>query len=255
MTAKITIGHFSGISKVHGRDADALAAAVRGLAQAHARRVVASLSDVTDSGGGTNNAGGLVKPAAFVAFQAGTGDGVAKAEFETACGGIRDALKELLAQCNTIAAKVPAFDALTDNMGGTAADGTIGAIDVSMTGTDATAATMVAVAGAQTVFDTLLSRTAQLLVFVNKLRVACGMSEIASEDLGDIVYSDIFAAVSTSTGTATGGSDATTDATLAKAAVDPALVIMANNVKTLSTALNAMTADANANAALAVVAA
>jgi hypothetical protein len=252
MTTKVGAKTFSGMGHITD---GTLAAAVRENLAAHARRIVASLADITDNSGGTNDAGGLRKPTAFAAFQAGTTDAVAKAEFEAAAGNVRDAIKELVAQVNTIAAKAPAFSTLTDSMGGTAADGTIGAIDVSMTGTSATGATMVATAGANTVVSTLNDRLEQCRYFVNQLRIALGMSQIATEySRPSAAFSTTFAAVSTSTGTATGGTNATTDATISKVAADAALLKLANNVKTLSTALNAMTADANANAALAVVA-
>src|SRR5690606_3727290 len=122
----------------------------------------------------------------------------------------------------------------------------IGAIDDSMTGTDATAATMVAVGGANTALAALNARMAQALHYVNKLRTALGMSLIASEldDYGGVSLT--FAAVSTDTGTATGGSDAEGDATVSKAEADAALDVMSDNIKTLSTALNDMTADGNA---------
>lgn len=248
MVTKINAKTFNGAGNVHN---GTLAKALHAVAAAHSRRIVASLSDITDNGGGTNDAAGVKKFTPFTAFQAGTGDGVAKTEFEASAGAVRDALKEIAAQVNVIRAKVPGFAALTDSMGGTAADGTIAAIDDSMTGTDATAATMVAHPGANTVMQALDARTGQLTYFVNQLRVALGMSKIGCEIKQS--YGTTLAAVSTSTGTATGGSNALADATVSKAQADAALDLMSDNIKTLSTALNAMTADANANAAMDVV--
>lgn len=248
MVTRINRSTFTGSGKVFD---GTLAAAVMSLAQGHARRVAASLSDITDNGGGTNDVGGLRDPGTFTPFEESGTASTAKAEFETAVGGVRDAIKEIVAQCNTIRAKVPAFDALTDSMGGTAADGTIAAIDDSMT---AAAADLVAVDGANAVFATLNARMSQACFYVNKLRAACGMSAIASELDDYSGMSGTFAAVSTDTGTAVDGSDAEENATVSKAEADAKLDVMSDNIKTLSTALNAITADANANAALDVVA-
>lgn len=248
MTLKIASKTFSGLGKLSD---GTLARALGAIAQAEARRLAASLSDLTNNSGGTNDTGGIRLPAVFTPFEAGTGDAVAKAEFETACGGVRDAIKEIVAKAEAIRAKVPAFDAITDSMGGTAADGTIGAIDDSMTGTDAAEA-LVSVVGANAVFATLNARMSQATRLVNKLRKACGMAKLASE-LPTPVQGTTFAAVSTSTGDAVGGTDDEEDATISKVAADAALDVMSDNIATLATALNAMTADANGTAAVGVV--
>lgn len=225
---RITAGQFSGASKMFD---GTLAAALRQILQRDAAAAVASIDPLTDNSGGTKGTK-IVDPGFPAAFTAGTTDAVAKAEFETALGAVRDALKELIAKTNAIRAVLPAGDALVDNLGGTAADGTIAAIDVSMTGTSSGGA-LVSQARANALLKAYYSRIEQLTYHVNKYAVATGREPLVCDTWkrrdNQRAFGATFAALSTDTGAAVSAA-----ATLSKAAADALLVKLAANVATLA---------------------
>lgn len=237
---------------------DGLAAALKGIAQTLAARTAAGVDDLTaDNSGGS--AGATI--ADITDYSHGVQDStnaVAKAEAETALDGVVDGLMEIVAQADTIRDSIPnVFGALTDSMGGTAADGTIGAIDVSATGVDAS---MCSSAGMNTVLTALRSRMVQAAIYVNKLCVATGQTPLTivrtSLLPGDAAYGTTFAAVSTDTGTATDGSAAdATNGIVLKTEFDAKQALFADAIASMAAKLDAITADANATVACGVIAA
>src|SRR5262245_47261703 len=162
MTITIKKKTFSGTSKVFSGE---LAEAVRGLAQYQAavKLDTAAVTALTNSAGGfangTINEIGNVTPALL-----GTTDCAQKAGFESALGTVKDAIAEIVAKLNAIRAVVPAFPALTDSTGGTAADGTVAAITVALTGVGTSLASA---AGSQAVITRLKDAISQARHFTN----------------------------------------------------------------------------------------
>jgi hypothetical protein len=101
----------------------------------------------------------------------GSTDCAPKAGLETAFGTVLNAISTCIAQANAIAAKVPAFPALTDNTGGTSGAGTVGAVTVSVT---AAGTALASAAGTNAVVKNMRQAVFQLGYFVNKLAVATG---------------------------------------------------------------------------------
>lgn len=232
---KLTAKLFSGASHIFN---GTLATALISLAQNQAIVAASAVTDLTDNGGGTAD-GDIEAPVVIANYVTAGVDAAQKAELEAAFGNVRDALGEVVAQLNDVRAVVPAFPALTNSMGGAAADGTVGAIDVSMTAVDAS---MVSAAGARTVQAALYARIYQAAHYVNLLAKATGVSQIALPAGVTPTYDTEFAAVATGTGAAVAGS-AATDAlgTVSKTNADAMLVGLANAVKELTAKLNAIT--------------
>src|SRR5262245_5892029 len=162
MTIKITKQSYSGASKVFDGQ---LAAALRGVAQYQAavKLDTAAVTALTNSAGGSAN--GTINPIGNVTPAVlGTTDCAQKAGLETAFGTVKDAITEIVAKLNAIRAVVPAFGALTDSTGGAAADGTVGAVTVSLTGVGTSLASA---AGAQTVINALKDAIVQARYFAN----------------------------------------------------------------------------------------
>lgn len=251
MTTLISPKKFSGTGHIFD---GVLAAAVIGLAQAQARDRLSLVADVTDSSGGTAGATILEVSDYTPALVSGS-VGVAKAECETAIGGVRDGLKEIVAKLNTCAALVPAFATLTDSMGGTAVDGTIAAIDVSATGASAS---LVSATRLNVIMDVLRLRFQQVGYFVNKLAYAAGVPGLGAFDMGNAAaneYSTTFAVVSTDTGATATGADATAaNGSILKTAFDAKQVIWADNLAMLALVVNACVDDAADDIAITVVA-
>jgi hypothetical protein len=243
----------AGLSETGGT----LSQAIKGIAQTFAARAAAGVADfAADNSGGTAGAA-LADVADFtLAAQSGT-NAVAKAEAEASFGAVVNALGEIVAKANAIQATVPnVFAALTDSMGGAAADGTIAAIDASATGVDAA---MCSASGANTVLSALRSRTVQAAHYVNQLCVATGQTPltdgIVSAPASAAEWGTVFAAVSTDTGTATDGSDTTAANAIALATeFDVRVGALADAVASMAAKLDAITADANATKACDVVA-
>lgn len=230
-----------------------LADALRGITQ-HFHAIEASaISGVTDNSGGTAN-GSVVNCPNVTYAVVGTNDAVAKTEAETALGGIRDAIKEIVARCNAIRAVVPAFAALTDSMGGNAADGTIGVIDVSATGAGSSLASA---AGMNAVYAVLRARLRLAANYVNALCYATDIApmtvSITAPYTGE--WGTTFSAVSTDTGTAVDGSDVTAaNACVKKTEWDAVQAVWADNIAELAAKINAITDAGQANHILDVVA-
>lgn len=211
------------------------------LVKAHARNCVSGITDLTDSSGGTaSGSGTLVALSTSLTNAANSGTNLAqKASTETALSAAKDALKELATKANEYATKL-GLDNLTWNGGGTAADGTVGSIGVSVTAatTGAKATETNAILGAMNV------ATYKLGVLVNKLAVATGVGTLNLTAL-QTTFTSTVATLSTDTGTAA-------DPGITKAAVDAELVKVRNNVATIAAKLNALNAGLGNAAVVAV---
>lgn len=222
---------FSGAANVHnGVLADILISLAGGIA----KNAAAPVADITDNSGGVapDNTVALVPLAK--ATPAAADVCPTKAEIETDFGQVRDAYSEIARQIGLIAAKVPAFTPV-NNIGGTAPDGTIGAITTAITG----GTPRVAKAGFNAVTTRLVNLLGQLIIDVNALAVATGQTALIDNTNGSPVFSHTYAAVSVDTGTA--AADGTTS--VASADATATLVAFANSIKELSTKLNAITSD------------
>lgn len=135
MTVRISRTQYAAGSQIFRADGNGLTPAMRGLAQSLARIAASTVADLVDNSGGQTADGTIEAIGSFVPAALGSSDAAQKAELEAGFANATDALKELIAQVNLLNARVPALTgALVDNIVGTAADGTIAALDVSYTG-------------------------------------------------------------------------------------------------------------------------
>jgi hypothetical protein len=246
---KIKKSEYSGLGHLFdGR----LAAVVMGLAAGQALRSASTAADITDSSTGAAT-GTLAALTAATPAVVGTNDAAQKAALETELTAVLNAIKEIVAQINVVRAKVPAFDALTDSMGGTGADGTIGAISSALTGVGAS---MASATGFNAVLVTLGARISQAAHYLNHLLTACGQTNLIVSTGSKVTsYSTTFAAVSVSTGSAASGADTTSANAIVKVAdANAKLVVLKNSIASMAAKLNALTADANATPVPTVVA-
>jgi hypothetical protein len=238
MTIKVSPEHFGAGAAIYRTDRDGLTPTIRGMLQAQARIAASAVTALTDNSGAPAADGTIGAISTFTKAVLGTDDCAQKAELEASFAALTDALKELIAQANAIHAVVPAMDGvLTDNITGTAVNGTIAAIDQSMTGVGTSLASAV---GANTFVVSYRNAVAKLVYHVNKLLVACGVAELVDNSGGTVSFSRTFADISESTGTAVSGSD-TTDANAAIKATDAdtKLALLAAPIKEIATKLNA----------------
>ena len=223
--SKSTAGRVDGGSNQH---------LIVAIAQQHARIAASAVAALTDSSGGTASATKtVVAVPADLANEANAGGNLASAATALAkLDLVKDALLELATKSNAIADAIgiPAAEKLTYNGGGTAADGTIGAI-----GTTTAAAT-----GSQA-----LNLNASILVlneamftvakFANKLSAATGKDQNIVSIVGE--YDQTVAAI-----TNAAGADASPGVT--KVAIDAKLALYAHNIATIAARLNAIRAAA-----------
>lgn len=198
------------------------------LAQFQVLVALDSVTNVTNSVGGSPSGTYAVVavPADCVNAAASGTDLADKATTESALGTVRDAIKEVYAKYNTAAAKV-GLPSLTDNLGGTAADGTAGAITVSVTG----AATGVQAAALNTTLGSLNEAMYVAAAAVAKLAHTSGTAKpvIATGAIGTWVTT--VPALTISGGTAA-------DPGVKKSVVDAKLALYRTNLNTIITALN-----------------
>jgi hypothetical protein len=244
---KIKKKTFSGTSKVFSGE---LSEAIRGLAQYQAavKLDTAAVTALTNSAGGsangTINAIGNVTPAVL-----GSTDCAQKAGFETALGTVKDAISEIVAKLNAIRAVVPAFSALTDSTGGTAADGTVAAVTVSLTGVGTSLASA---AGSQAVVSALKDAISQARYFTNLAANAVGVTPLVDNSGHVGPVSTTFAAISTSTGTAVSGASLSTpNAAVKEADGEAVLTALRDGITELAAKVNEVI---NVTPSLAVVA-
>ncbi|QIG66819.1 hypothetical protein EVB27_150 [Rhizobium phage RHph_TM16] len=249
MPVKIGSKLFNGSGRVFD---GTLASVLRGMAQRDALMIAAALADVTDTSGGTGT-GTLAAVGSLTPVAVSGSNAAQKAALEAAYGTVRDGIKEIVAQINVIRAKVPAFSALTDSMGGTAANGTIDAVTVALTGVSTSMAQAV---GANAYLAVLAARTAQAAYFVNELMYATGLTPLVDNTIpGSKSFSTTFAALPADTGATATGADAGANAVVGFAEVNAKLTILRASIASMAAKLNAITADANATLPLVAIAA
>ena len=207
---------------------------IRELAVGQAKlKLENSVAALTDSSGGdaTPTADEVQFVDAFVGA-ANSGTSLAqKAATETALGKVKNAVTELATKTNEILALL-GLTQLTDNSGGTAADGTIAAMDTSTTA----ATTGCVVATTNAIVTVINDAFNELGLKANIIAKAVGIEGVnLAADFAS--KNGTIAAISTSTGTAA-------DPGVTKAEVDAALVIWADNVAYLAALLNAARAAA-----------
>lgn len=194
------------------------------IARHIARDLTSGVTALTDSSAGTPGATvDKVDTTAFVNVAASGSSLAGKATTEAALGTVKDALVELYAKANAYAAIV-GVDAITYSGGGTAADGTVGAVTKSVTG----AATGVTASAFADVVDPINAAIYNLAIFVNRIARAQGKETVT---VFQDTATNTIAALATDTGTAA-------DPGVTKVAADAALTVLANNVATLATKLN-----------------
>lgn len=238
MAVMISPRHFGAGGHIYRVDQNGLTPAVRGLAQNIARIAASAVAALVDNSGGAAADGTIEAMALFTPAVLGSTDCVQKAELEAAFVNLTDGLKELIAQANALHAKVPALDGtLTDSIVGTAADGTIGAVDVSMT---AVATSLASATGANAFVVAYRNAVSQLAVHANKLCVACGVAPLVDNSGGTVSWGTAFADIAEGTGTAVSGADTTSaNAAIKKTDGDAKLVLMNNALREIAAKLNA----------------
>lgn len=194
------------------------------LVKYNARGITSGVSALTDSSGGTN-ASAIVAASTSLVNAANSGTNLAgKATAETALGTVVDALGELYAKANAYAT-VLAIDTVTNSGGGTAPDGTVGAVTVAVTA----AATGAQAVTTNATLDAINTSFYKLGVLVNKIAIAQGKAKLALP--AGYVYTNAVAALSTDTGTAA-------DPGITKVAFDAELVKLRANVASVAFILN-----------------
>lgn len=194
---------------------------LRALAQTEARRVTSGVTALTNNSGGTEGTAIVAHDA--VTNAAASGSNLAqKASTETALGTVLDGLAEIIAKANATGTALGYADFnVTDSSGATAADGTLGAVTVSVTG----ATTGVQAADLTDTLDDLDNMQYHAAKQVNKLLAAVGLDEVTVPYVK--TTASTIAAITVSGGTAA-------DPGVTKAAVDAILVDYRNNIKTLA---------------------
>lgn len=234
MPVRIGTQKFSGASNVFNGE---LSGALRELAIANAKRVLvtASVAALTDNGGGAaadGTVGAIPDIAAFT--EVGTAS-AQKAEFEASLASVKDGLTELAAKVVVLKAVIPATD-LTQAIGGAAADGTIAAIDMSMT---AVATSIASYTNTKDIVTNIRNYIHTLVIETNRLRVAVGLTPLVNNVGGSHISPPVLGALAVSTGTAV---DGTALSGISKVGADAFLAAVGAAIKELSTGINAVSA-------------
>lgn len=194
------------------------------LIKAHGKSVVSGVTALTDNSGGSAGTTVVNASTALVnVADAGTTT-ASKATAESALTTVKDALLELATKANEYATKL-GIDTVTYNGGGSAADGTVGAITVSTTA----ATTGAQATETNATIDTLNDAFFVVGTKVNQIATALGVSGLTLPAGG--TYASTVAAITVAAGTAG-------DPGVTKVALDAELVKLANNVKAVATVLN-----------------
>jgi hypothetical protein len=201
--------------------------------------VATTLANLTDSSGGAAADGTLnAIPVPAAGFTEAATASAQKAGFETALGTVKNAITELAAKVVALKAIVPATD-LANNVGGTAANGTIDAITVTLTAVNTS---IVSFATGSVVMKNVRNYLYTLAIEVNKLCVALGVTPVVIAQGEWSAVATPLAALSTDTGTAV---DGTAASGVSKAAGDAFLAACAAATKELATKINALHAVTN----------
>lgn len=209
---------------------DTFEKAIRKLVQQRSRDAISGVTALTNSAGGTP--GTVITRVADVVGAANSGSNLAdKTTSEAAFTTVKDALLELYTKANALAA-ITGSDAVTYNGGGTSADGTVGAITVSVTG----AATGILVANTNTFLDALNSSVYNCAVLCNRLARATGNTELTFSGFTGTNAESVLATVPAIT--IAGGTAASPGVT--KAEADAALVAFRTNITSMAAFLNSL---------------
>lgn len=197
------------------------------LTQQGAKQKLEGVAALTDSSGGdaTPTADAVQTVADFAGAAASGSNLAGKATTETALGKVKDAVTELATKTNAMLALL-GLTQLTDNSGGTTADGTIAALDQTVTG----ASTGAVVATTNAIVAVINDAFNEIGLKVNVIATALGVTPVTIAS-GFATKNGTIAAISTSTGTAA-------DPGVTKAEMDAALVKWADNVAYLAAKLN-----------------
>lgn len=248
-TTRLREGDFAGNARLYD---GTLARHLRKLVQSQARAVVEDLATgaLTDSSGGSAGAdvADITIPPVFDASAAG---GATPASVDAAADTVMDAYATLVEKANIIRAELTGGSAPEGP--GTAGGGTISAITVAVTTTSGdTSASQESVAA---VFSDLLDAQRNTLAGIDELRSAVGLASTATASTppqgkanDGLVLPDPIADAALVT---PGASD--TEG-VAKADIDTALGVLADNVALMADQLDAVSAITLRDAALGVVA-
>jgi hypothetical protein len=233
MAIRVKPFHFSGAGKVHGRDADALGAIVRGLAIDHARAKAASatIADLTDNTTGVAAASvvDLVLPTA--AFDASSAGGATRTDFNTAIGKFENAGAVLGDNLNKLRARL-GLELVSWASGTIAAAATLPAQDKSVNTTSG--ATALNYASGRTAMAAAKANLRKLVRAFNECMVALGFPKVTDALSGPFGDGYILVAIADAdaddqTGTANDGKTA-----ISKTVADTFLDSLADNLATLA---------------------
>lgn len=194
---------------------------LRALAQDNAHRLAAAETALTNNSGGT---AGVLTAVPTLVDEADDGTSLADGtEADAALDTVHNAVRELFTASGGIADAI-GIDKITYNGGGAATDGTIAAVTVTV----AAAATGALADETNATIDALQNALYHAAVEANRIANAVGLTEI---EFGfSKTVTDTIAAITVDVGTPA-------DPAVSKAALDAALVILRNNVKTVATKL------------------
>jgi len=197
------------------------------LAKQGAKQKIEGVAALTDSSGGdaTPTADKVQIVADFVSTAASGSSLAGKATTETALGKVKNGITELATTTNAVLALL-GLTQLTDNSGGTSADGTIAAYDASVTG----ATTGAVVATTNAIVAVINDAFNEIALKVNIIALAVGVDPVTI-DSTFATKNGTIAAISTDTGTAA-------DPGVTKVAMDAALVKWQDNTAYLAAKLN-----------------
>lgn len=207
------------------------------LAMQAAKAKLEEVAALTDNSAGdpTPTADTIQEVAAFVEVADAGTTSAQKANAETILGTVKDAVTELATKANAMAAKL-GIEQLTDNSGGTTADGTIGAIDQTVTAATTGAQDTATNANRVLLNDAFL----ELGMITNRIAKACGVAPLNIDIDG--TANGTIAALTTDVGTAA-------DPAISATAFNAAVVKWADNVAYIAAKLN----ECRASTALEVV--
>lgn len=228
MVTKIGIATFAGTSHVFN---GTLATVIRALAQGYARNAVidATPDDLTDNSGGTAGAAIEVRSKLDAHVLSGS-DSTPKAGLETALGTVLAAVHEIGTKANELAALL-GLDELTLPTG--TSDGTIGAVTVTVAGSNTALAP---VAGVNAKLTSISAYISAVAAKVNEVSIATGFDPVpdASKD-GKLTT--VFTGLDAGVGTAVTGAAGGNEGVLATS-VNAELAKFANNVATMAAKLS-----------------
>lgn len=220
---------------VYGMKHDDVVKALRGLAQDNARNriEVASLTDVTDSTGGTagTTTVAVTTPSAFTVTAT---DASPKAGFDTATGKLANCAAEFADFLNPILATL-GLEQIVQGNGTVGSAGTLAALDLTLTAVDGSGSTALEAVSAAAQIVIARNNQATILRKINEICTAVGDNTLANNTGGtpDKTTFTLDDRAATSAGV-----DGTALSTLSDTAVDAALTALGNNYATMAAHIN-----------------